>query len=233
MRITHKAFTLIELLVVIAIIGLLISILLPAFARARGQAKQLACKSNLRQLGIAMALYADNSVSTYPSWSCWHVWGFYKTPSDGTGGDDVGPAWTELLQNAGLTDVDIFACPEFKADVTITYFEAAYAGLERHGRHATKQDFIRYPSEFVLAGDCTNPMFYTPPFGTNAEININDADMDNATQPCLDWQRPAHLKQNNNVLFADGHTSSYSGFDPDEMTHDTAQHGVDWGDLDP
>jgi len=54
------AFTLIELLVVIAIIALLVGILLPALGRARGAARDAACLSNLRQLGLAWTMYMDD-----------------------------------------------------------------------------------------------------------------------------------------------------------------------------
>lgn len=64
---SRSAFTLVELLVVIGIIAMLISILLPTLRRANQQAKSAACKSNLRQLGIALQAYAsDNRGRLFP-----------------------------------------------------------------------------------------------------------------------------------------------------------------------
>jgi prepilin-type N-terminal cleavage/methylation domain-containing protein/prepilin-type processing-associated H-X9-DG protein len=62
-----KAFTLIELLVVIAVIGILSSLLLPAVAGAKLKARQSSCMSNMRQIGLAMIMYADDHDGWLPT----------------------------------------------------------------------------------------------------------------------------------------------------------------------
>lgn len=61
----HRAFTLIELLVVIAIIAILAAILFPVFAQARTKARQAADISNMKQLGLAMIMYAEDYDEMY------------------------------------------------------------------------------------------------------------------------------------------------------------------------
>ena len=56
----NRAFTLIELLVVIAIIALLLSIVMPSLRAAKKRAQDVVCRSNLKQVGIAANLYAQN-----------------------------------------------------------------------------------------------------------------------------------------------------------------------------
>jgi len=80
-----RGFTLIELLVVIAIIALLSGILFPVFSKAREKARQATCQSNLKQIGQAMQMYAQD----YDEW--------FPLAQNGAGTAGVDKFWTDLL----------------------------------------------------------------------------------------------------------------------------------------
>jgi prepilin-type N-terminal cleavage/methylation domain-containing protein/prepilin-type processing-associated H-X9-DG protein len=75
-----SGFTLIELLVVIAIIAILAAIMFPVFGRARENAKRAVCWSNLRQLGIALHMYAQDYDELFPIGGDPVQWNWFCNP---------------------------------------------------------------------------------------------------------------------------------------------------------
>ncbi|MDD3926076.1 MAG: DUF1559 domain-containing protein [bacterium] len=84
-----RGFTLIELLVVIAIIAILAAILFPVFGKAREQARKATCQSNLKQISLAMLMYAQDYDETLPfAYASWgYAW--YRTMAPLIGGGTV------------------------------------------------------------------------------------------------------------------------------------------------
>jgi prepilin-type N-terminal cleavage/methylation domain-containing protein/prepilin-type processing-associated H-X9-DG protein len=97
------AFTLIELLVVIGIIGILASLLMPAFGRAKGKASDTKCISNLRQIGIALNIYADENQGRLPYAE--------RLPTSPVTPTNVLPRIVDVLSNHVGGAVSIFRCP--------------------------------------------------------------------------------------------------------------------------
>jgi prepilin-type N-terminal cleavage/methylation domain-containing protein/prepilin-type processing-associated H-X9-DG protein len=121
------AFTLIELLVVIAIIAILAAILFPVFAKAREAARATSCRSNMRQLGTAMAMYLQDYDEHYcardmcynpPSCSQQYSWraciypyiknvGLFKCPSNSTTNTSGDAGDTPMIGQPVSTDYAI------------------------------------------------------------------------------------------------------------------------------
>ncbi|MFO8079622.1 MAG: DUF1559 domain-containing protein [Armatimonadota bacterium] len=198
-----KGFTLIELLVVIAIIAILAAILFPVFARAREKARQASCQSNLKQIGLAVHMYAQDYDEVLPR-------GYTDVrPQTISGGYFHVP---ELL-HPYINNAQIWQCPSersnyssFDHDIRCTYgynqsqFEVQSVRFDRSLAMAQVED----PSGTIMFIDDTNvwagpydpvvPADYDPGAGVPTEVTR---------------AAPRHNEMFN-IVFVDGHVKSQS-----------------------
>jgi prepilin-type N-terminal cleavage/methylation domain-containing protein len=143
----NRAFTLIELLVVIAIVGLLAALLLPVLSRAKSSAKRTTCTSNVRQINLAITMYASDHADEI-GYST-NVYYSYK--------DFVAP-YIGLATNSQTTFV--FVCPADTSlyAVSLTHyssygFNGTARGSNDFGMAQRKFSTVHEPSKTALDGE--------------------------------------------------------------------------------
>jgi len=161
-RFYRGAFTLIELLVVIAIIAILAGMLLPALARARNAARRAQCQSQLRQVGLAVRLYADDHHDEFPRSG--HsalafrqkTWGYAVLPYLGFEGvTRTAAAWNMVFNR-------LYRCPEDRRTNEWSYGLSVYFELgpedDYVGSPATwrRMTTVLRPTETISFGELTS-----------------------------------------------------------------------------
>jgi prepilin-type N-terminal cleavage/methylation domain-containing protein len=229
LNINHKirvGFTLVELLVVIAILSLLISILLPVLNQAKVQARLTACAGNLRQVGMAIHMYAedfDDSIPFGPEGRPVTGSNFYTVTGNVTSLlylEDGAPVGLGLLLEGYLAQQpNVLFCPG--ADQP----SEAKEQLAMVGQAQAQSDYYyRHASVALLTGTPNFSHIRLSSLGKNSKdqpISALVTDVQFLAHPSLAAfqvkTRTSHKRASSNILFAAGHVKTVPNRD-DSLT---------------
>ncbi len=143
-----KGFTLIELLVVISIIAVLMSIMMPALAKVREQAKKTVCMTNLKQWGVIFNMYTNQNNNKFmPGWGSEGKWQ---------------GCWLAVLKNDYINNPDILLCPGMKRSETAS---ATPTSRGSYGAWKVSQTHIPDPDLSDIQGSYSINWWVTNPVG--------------------------------------------------------------------
>jgi prepilin-type N-terminal cleavage/methylation domain-containing protein/prepilin-type processing-associated H-X9-DG protein len=227
------AFTLVEMMVVVAVIAILASLLLPAIAKSKSKALRIKCVSNLRQVGQAFILYADDHKGQLTPLNSGGPWGSTIVPHNPTNW------WYQILTDGHYmpetNDVHgIWRCPEARGDDLNSPFGKrmdGYGPLEgksyipglpsiidyayrmdgtKRGSHFLSE--IKRPSQLWLVGDVGVPkdLKNIPKGGYRTDITTFAPDASGDYPHVTPKQPAARHDGKANVCFVDTHVEAWS-----------------------
>ena len=185
--IMRRGFTLIELLVVIAIIAILAAILFPVFAKAREKARQSACLSNEKQIGLALIQYAQDYDETYVMNEQYPT----ATPV---------VYWYDMLAPY-MKNTQLLECPSRRG--YYGYGLSIYAGGDYNGPYATLGSFSN-PASTVVVVEASGGTCMTYAYSSCTSLGRRPYGITSPTVGTFVFGQAAH-NGGNNWVFMDGH----------------------------
>jgi len=205
----RAGFTLVELLVVLAVIAILAAILFPVFAQAREKARQIACLSNMRQAGLAFAMYATDYDGLYPyavdpadrgTPQIWNAFPDFKAQIPTL-------PWLHVVLMPYVKSPELFHCPDDRGIVI-----EDFTGLELD---CLPTCYAKTGTSYLYRTEIAVRHYGDTSFQTPAQVNVymegsgiwHGSGPSDQAIGVLQWSRnnPALFERRFNTLHGDGH----------------------------
>jgi prepilin-type N-terminal cleavage/methylation domain-containing protein/prepilin-type processing-associated H-X9-DG protein len=220
-RCSYRGFTLVELLVVIAIIGILIGMLLPAVQSVRAAARSTSCKNKMRQIGLAMHMFANSHDGKFP-WTS-HA------------GTEL--SWLETLKSYTENVESLRACPDDqRAEQWLeeqrrgtSYLINNLVANKKIDAAVTNLNYLRSTHDLIVLFEGAEDYEFT-----NDHVHCSDFYLPFRVKKNLVWEfmqqeiNPERHFKASNYLFADGHVATIASETVQDWTRQDIAAGTNF-----